>query len=59
MEAGASPVVSPGVPERVALLRASLDLTAGRPADAEVLSDAAAAAALPGFVLPAAPAGSN
>jgi len=55
MEQGASPVVSPGTPERVALLRRSLDMATGTPG--EVLSDAAApATGLPGFVLPTAPA---
>jgi peptidoglycan hydrolase-like protein with peptidoglycan-binding domain len=60
MEAGASPVVAPGAPERVALLRRSLDMATGRPAGGETLSEAAApAGSLPGFVLPTAPAGSN
>ncbi len=60
MENGANPVVSPGAPERVALLRQSLDLTTGRATATEVLSDAAAPApALPGFVLPTPPAASN
>lgn len=61
MEAGASPVVSPGAPERVALLRSALDMASGQTAGGEVVSDAAApAAALPGFVLPTAAApGSN
>lgn len=60
IEAGASPVVSPGSPERVALLRRSLDLTTGRTPATEVLSDAAApAAGITGFVLPTAPADSN
>ena len=57
--AGASPVVAPGAPERVALLRRALDLSTGR-GPSEVLSDAAApAGALPGFALPAAPAGAS
>jgi hypothetical protein len=60
MEAGASPVVAPGAPERVALLRAALGASTGRPAEGEVLSDAAAPAALPSFGLPATAAtGSN
>ncbi len=48
MEGGASPVVSPGAPERVALLRLSLDMTSGAAGAPEALRDASApAAALP------------
>lgn len=54
MEAGANPVVSPGAPERVALLRRSIDLTAGRSGSVEALQDAAAPAApLPQLLPPA------
>ncbi|MBP7240522.1 MAG: peptidoglycan-binding protein [Amaricoccus sp.] len=56
MQAGATAVVAPGAPERIALLRTALTMSDG----GEVLSDAAApAATVPTFVLPAAPASSN
>lgn len=58
MQGGATQVVAPGAPERVALLRRSLDMTTGKPA--ETLTDAAApGGALPSFQMPAAPASSN
>ncbi len=58
MQGGATQVVAPGAPERVALLRRSLDMATGKPADA--LTDAAApVATLPSFQMPAAPASSN
>lgn len=58
MQGGATQVVAPGAPERVALLRRSLDMATGKPADA--LTDAAApVATLPSFQMPTAPASSN
>lgn len=58
MQDGATQVVAPGAPERVALLRRSLDMATGKPVDA--LTDVAApVATLPSFQMPAAPASSN
>lgn len=55
MQAGASPVVSPGTPERIALLRAALDRSTGAPPAAEAELRDASAPALPNFAVTAKP----